>query len=374
MLVLRRSRRICAFVLAVMMLFAFMLQAAALDEKYRFEELKMAVSVPRDYYVVTRDSESDDPVFKMLNLGYDETMIAFRNSDIWLRAYDPDQTFWMSVIVTTTDESKTINNYSDISASERKGILENIKKESSVDSAVEIKHNNIICFDSSGSTESNGRKMYFAQSNTVINGMQIDLVLQKYDDEINSSEENTLTNLANSMEFDNIKRTTGPIFEWWRLLLWVGILAGLAFALSLLYRQRNAANRRKLQERRRQRELEKAKKEGRPIPEEEIVTFSETLGYEDDDEFENRALTDVDSYNIKVAQADPSQGVSYFEDSGDGIDNATDYFDTYFKEPAHTRKGFARFFGTVGTYIKLGFKHLGYFFINLKRQLFGKKK
>ena len=68
MLVLRRSRRICAFVLAVMMLFAFMLQAAALDEKYRFEELKMAVSVPRDYYVVTRDSESDDPVFKTLNL------------------------------------------------------------------------------------------------------------------------------------------------------------------------------------------------------------------------------------------------------------------------------------------------------------------
>ena len=91
-----------------MMLFAFMLQAAALDEKYRFEELKMAVSVPRDYYVVTRDSESDDPVFKTLNLGYDETMIAFRNSDIWLRAYDPDQTFWMSVIVTATDESKTI--------------------------------------------------------------------------------------------------------------------------------------------------------------------------------------------------------------------------------------------------------------------------
>ncbi len=367
-------RRAGAFTAAVLMMLALVLHAAALDEKYRFDDLKMSVSVPRDYYVITRDSESDDEVFKTLNLGYDETMIAFRNSDIWLRAYDPDQIFWISVIVTTTDESKTINNYSDISASERKDILENLKNEATVNSAVEVKHNNIIFFDTAGKTESSGRKLYFQQSNTVVNGMQIDLVLQKYDEDINSSESKVLTNLANSLEFDNINRTTGPIFEWWRLLLWVAILVGLAFALSLLYRQRNAANRRKLQERRRQRELEQAKKMGEPIPEEEVVSFEETLGYEDDEQFESRSLTDLDTYNIKVAQADPKQGMAYFEDSGDSIDDGTDYFDTYFKEDAGTRKGFARFFGALGTYIKLGFKHLGYFFVNIKRLIFRKKK
>lgn len=374
MLHFKLAQRIVSLIAAMVMIFAFALQTAALEEKYRFDELKMAVSVPRDYYVITRDSDRNDDAFKALNLGYDETMIAFRNSDIWLRAYDPDQIFWLSVIVTTTDESKTINNYSDISASDRKDILENIKNEATVNSAVEVKHNNNIFFDSSGKTESSGRKLYFEQSNTVINGMQIDLVLQKYDEEINPSESKALTNMANSLEFDNIKRTTGPIFEWWRLLLWVAILAGLAFALSILYRQRNAANRRKLQERRHKREIEQAKKEGKPIPEEDRVTFDEALGYEDDEQFESRSLTDLDTYNIKVAQKDPNHGVSYFEDSGDSIDDGTDYFDTYFSEPAETRKGFARFFGTVGTYIKLGFKRLGYFFTNLKRKLFKKKK
>lgn len=374
MLASRLLRRTGALLAAVLMTLAFALQAAALDEKYRFDELKMSVSVPRDYYVITRDSDSDDEAFKALNLGYDETMIAFRNSDIWLRAYDPDQIFWLSVIVTTTDESKTINNYSDISASDRKDIVENLKKEATVNSAVEVKHNNIIFFDTTGKTESNSRKLYFEQSNTVVNGMQIDLLLQKYDEEINPSESKVLTNLAKSLEFDDIKRTTGPIFEWWRLLLWVAILAGLAFALSILYRQRNAANRRRLQERRHQRELEQAKKAGETIPEEEVVTFEETLGYEDDEQFESRSLTDLDTYNIKVKQADPKQGVSYFEDSGNSIDDGSDYFDSYFSEPATTRRGFARFFGVLGTYIKIGFKRLGFFFTNLKRAIFKKKK
>ena len=240
-MIFRLSRRIAALVAAAAMLFVFALHAAALDEKFRFDDLKMAVSVPRDYFVITRDSDSGDDVFKALNLGYDETMIAFRNSDIWLRAYDPEQTFWMSVIVTVTDESKTVNNYSDITPSERKDILENIKKEPTVNSAVEVKHNNIIFFDTSGKTENSGRKLYFEQSNTVVNGMQIDLVLQKYDEEIIPAESKSLTNLANSLEFDNIKRITGPSFDWWRILLWAAILVGLALTLSVLYRQRNAA-------------------------------------------------------------------------------------------------------------------------------------
>jgi len=368
------ARRMIALIAAITMLFAITLQTSALDNKYRFDDLKMSVRVPKEYYVITRDSESDDPVFAALGLGYDETMIAFENSDIYLRAYDPDQIFWLSVIVTVTDESKAINNYSDITAADRKGILTNLKSNSAVDSAVEVKHGSILFFDTSGKTSSDGKPLYFAQSNTVVNGMQIDLVLQKFDEEIIPSESKVLTNMANSLEFDDIKRTTGPIFEWWRLLLWVLILVILAGTLSFLYRKRNAANHRRLQERRRQRELALAQEAGEPLPEGEQVTFEEALGYEDDEQFEIRAATDLDTYDIKVAEKNPKGGVSYFEDDGKSIDDGTDYFDTYFREPADTRKGLARFFGAVGTYIKIGFKKIGYFFVNLKRRIFKKKE
>ncbi len=368
----RRFAAVCA---AIALLFAFIIQASALEDKYRFDELKMSVKLPKDYYVITRDSDRSDSVFETLNLGYDETMIAFRNSDIYLRAYDPQQIYWISVIVTKTDESKTINNYSDISASDRKGILENLKQEPSVDSAVEVKHNNNIFFDTSGKTNDGTKPLYFKQSNTVINGMQIDLVLQKYDEEILSEESKALTNVANSLEFDKINRTTGPIFEWWRLLLWVAILAGLAFALSILYRQRNAANRRKLQERRKQREAAGAQANGIPViePGDDHMTFDKVLGYQDDEQFENRAATDIDTYDINVTNKNPMRGVAYFEDNGESIDDGTDYFDTYFREPAQTRSGPKRFFGAVWTYIKIGFRRLGYFFTNIKRKLFKKK-
>lgn len=366
------TRRVAAMLTAFAMIFALMLQTAALDRKYRFDELKMAVSVPKDYYVITRDSESSDEVFKTLELGYEETMVAFTNSDIYLRVYNPDRTFWMSVIITSSEESKTVNNYADITASARKEILENLKSDPEVESAVEVKHNNNIFFDTSAKTVSDGHTLYVNQSNTVINGMQIDLVLQKNDEEILPAENKALVNLADSLEFDEIRRTTGPIFEWWRLLLWAAILVGLALALSFLYRQRNAANRRKLQERRRQRELALAESSGEAVPENERVTFDEALGYQDDEDFENRAATDLDTYDIKVEEKNPNRGIVLFEDSGESIDDGTDYFDTYFREPADTRRGASRFFAKIWTYIKIGFRHTGYFFKNLKRKIFNR--
>ncbi|MBQ9515477.1 MAG: hypothetical protein IJR57_05135 [Ruminococcus sp.] len=368
------SRRIVAMLSVFAMLFVFVLQASALDDKYRFEDLQMSVRAPKDYYVITRESESSDPTFTVLKLGYDETMIAFQNSDIYLRAYDPEQIYWISVIVTTTDESKSINNYSDISASARKDILDNLKNDPSVESAVEVKHNDNIFFETDGKVSEGSRTLYIEQSNTIINGMQINLVLQKYDEAVLPEESKALTNMANSLEFDKINRTTGPIFEWWRLLLWVGILVGLAVTLSMLYKQRNEQYRRKLQERRQQHALAMAEKAGEELPEGEKVTFDEALGYENEEQFTDRAETDLDSYDISVREKNPQRGVAYFEDNGESIDDGTDYFDTYFKEPVETRSGLSRFFGMVGTHIKIALKHVGYFFKNLWRKIFKKKK
>ena len=364
-------RRLTAVTAAFFVLLAFTLQAVALDNKYRFDELKMAVSVPKEFYVITRDSERSDPVFDTLKLNYDETIAAFNNTDIYLRAYDPEQTYWLSVIVTKTAESKTINNYSDISAADRKGILHTLKSDPSIESAVEKKHNKNIFFDTTGTTASGDAITYVQQSNTVINGMQIDLILQKPDKEIVPAEAKALTNLANSLEFDSIRRTTGPTFDWWRLLLWVLVLAGLAIALSLLYRNRNSAKLRKKEQEKLQ--AEPAAADG-AVPETKPQNINEALGYQDDEQFMNRASSDLDTYDIKVKEKNPMGGIEFFEDKGDSIDDSTDYFDTYFTEPTEPRSGVKRFFSAIGTYIKLAFKRLGYFFKNLKNKLFKRKK
>ena len=70
-------------------------------------------------------------------------------------------------------------------------------------------------------------------------------------------------------------------------------------------------------------------------------------------------------YDINVRERDPNKGVGYFEDGGDSIDDGSDYFDTYFKEPVEERTAMQRFFSAIGSYIKIAATHTGYFFKNL---------
>ena len=83
---------------------------------------------------------------------------------------------------------------------------------------------------------------------------------------------------------------------------------------------------------------------------------------------------DLDTYDINVKEKDPMNGVSYFEDEGDSIDDRTDYFDTYFKEPTERRSGIGRALSTVGAYVGIALRHIGLFFKNIFSTLTGKGK
>ena len=366
----KRLRRMSASVLMLLILFGAMLTASALDDTYRFDDLGMSVKISKNYYVITRETPQDDPVFETLKLSYSETLRTFEEADIYLRAFDPEGTLRISMTVRSDENSRSVNNYSELSDAQRKGILDALLGETGVTSAVEVKRGNYIFFDTSRETQLDSEPLYVNQCNTIVNGLQIDLSLQKSAELIRADEAKVLTAIASSMEFDTVKTaSSGPVFDWWRLLLWVGILAGLTAALSAIYKHQNNVRRRQLEERRRKRA--EAQAAGDTIADvitadDQPVTFEETLGYRDADRFSSRAGTDLDTYDISVRDKDPSHGVSYFEDGGKSIDDRSeDYFDTYFKDPTPTRSGIARMFSTVGAYIGIFFRHIGYFFKNL---------
>lgn len=372
--VLRRLVAVsAALVLAVL---CCLTTASALDDKYEFEEFGMSVKVPKNYRVITRSTPRGDDVFAELGLNYDELMTAFRAANIYMRAYAPDDVFQISMTVTRDENSEAINNYTDLTTVERKEIADVLLAEPGVTSAVEVKHGGNIFFDSTRETTVDDTPVYISQCNTVINGRQFDLILQKSDEAILPDETKVLTNIASSFNFDKIiLRDSGPVFEWWRLLLWVVILVAISVACSYLYRQYNAANRRKLQERRDRRQEQLSRDSNHEADDEpREITFDEALGYTDSAEFTARADTDLDSYDINVRERDPSLGVSYFEDAGESIDDRTDYFDTYFKSPTERRSGMSRLLSTVGAYIGIAIKHIGYFFQNLFRAVFRRKK
>lgn len=360
------------------LMFCCVIQAAALDDTYSFDDLGMSLKLSKSYHVITRDTPRDDEVFAEVGLDYDETMTAFHAANIYLRAYDPEGIYQISLTVVKDENSTAVNNYSDLTAAERRSILDAILSDASVSSAVEVKHNANIFFDSERAVTVGDKTVYINQSNTVINGMQIDLTLQKSDEAILPDEAKALTNVAGSLSFNRIERNTGPVFDWWRLLLWLVILAAVSAAISFIYKQYNAANKRKLEERRSSRRAALAAAEQRTEPANNAagqMTFEEALGYQDDDEFAARAAADeMAGYDISVREKDPAKGVAFFEDEGNGIDDGTDYFDTYFKEPVEKRSAAQRFFSAIGAYLSIALTHTGYFFKNLFKKVFGGRK
>ena len=206
--------------------------------------------------------------------------------------------------------------------------------------------------------------------------MQIDLSLQKSDESIMNDEAKRLTDIASSMEFDEIKlKSKGPVFEWWRLALWIVILVAISVISTLFYKKYNAANKRKLEERRRRHmQSNETSAEGEAGDQSPELSFEEALGYQNDDQFTSRASADLDTYDINVKEKDMHSGVSFFEDEGESIDDRTDYFDTYFKESTESRSGIQRLLSTVGAYIGIAFRHIGYFFKNIISTITGKGK
>ena len=107
----RFVKALAVFALVAALISAFLIPASAMDNTYSFDEFGMSMKLPKSYYVITRDTPRGDEVFTKVGLDYDETMTAFRNADIYLRAYDPDKVIQLSMTVTKDENSRTVNNY-----------------------------------------------------------------------------------------------------------------------------------------------------------------------------------------------------------------------------------------------------------------------
>lgn len=371
----RSLRTGLSLALAILMMLCTAISTAALNDVYRFDAFGMSVKLPKSYYVITRDTPADDPVFTSLQLNYQDTMSAFRRENIYLRAFDPEGVFQLSLTISKNENSETIGNYSDLTESEQLEILNTLKTYDP--DAKKVNIGDFVFYQSSRESEVGESLLYSCQYNTIVNGLQIDFTLRKSDEPVIASEGKALTSLVTSMEFDVVERaSSGPVFDWWRLMLWAAILAALTIGLSVLARHRNNVRHRQMEERRRKREQAAAPagQPAVPVIGDQDAAFDEMLGYRDVNRFSARAGADLDTFDINVREKDPDRGVSFFEDGGKSIDDRSgDYFDAYFKESTPARSGISRLFSAIGAYIGIAIRHVGYFFRNLFRR-FGRRK
>lgn len=386
-------KRILSMLFALTLLFAFVISVSALDNKYDISELKFSVKLPKQFNVVTRDSSPDDENFAAMGLVYEDTIAAFKDANIYLQGKEKESENPLTITITknSDENSKKINNYSELSTQERKDLLDEMLSDEIYVSGVEKKHADFICFDIQIKKEADNKVIYGLLSNTIVNGMSINFIIQKDGTPLSTDEERILTNMVNSVNFQKIT-TTGPTFEWWRILLWVLVMAVIVFAVYFIYKQNNDVKKRKEEDRRNKNKSsvdslisdrtdlvedvirdskdhdEILSAEARALDQEKL-TFDEALGYEDKQDFSERALTDLDQYEISVKEKKAMKGIDYFEDGGESIFEKEDYFDKYFNEKTEHRKTSEKAASAIGTYTKMLFRHLGYFFHNLAKSI-----
>ena len=383
--------------LCVVLLLSFSFSAFALDDKYTIDELGMSIKIPKEYIVITRSTEAGDDAFKQLNLDYNETMTAFSAANIYMQATSSDGLLKVTLTETQDENSKAINNYSDLSTVERQQVLDMFMQNLGYTSGKEIKHNGNIYFDMALSQQAPEYIIYCYQCHTVVNGMNINLTIQKNDEELTQDEIKVVTNMAGTISFDKISKTSGPSFEWWRILLWIALLVVIALLVKYFYSQYTKAKNeaKKVRAKRVPRSAvddsmseedkllstpTKYKSEDGNTKEllldmnfddyddsvSEEVSFDELLGYDTTD-YNNRAHTQLDSFDIKVKVKDENSGVQFFEDSGKSINDKKDYFDEFFSEETERRPAHKRMASTVGLYLKMMCRRVGRFFKNLSQ-------
>ena len=109
---------ICALVLTTLLAMLCAPSAAAAEPEYKtnkqyyIPEASMQISVPSDYYVLTRDMDADDPALEALGMTSEEARSMLTEIDVYLDALSPDGQDEIVVIVKPS-EYMTLESISD---------------------------------------------------------------------------------------------------------------------------------------------------------------------------------------------------------------------------------------------------------------------
>ncbi|MBR2714681.1 MAG: hypothetical protein IKB73_00545 [Ruminococcus sp.] len=374
-----------AVIISCFLIFASVISVGAIDEKYKIDELGLSLKVPKEYTTITRTTEESNEAFKTLSLDYNETMTAFYAADIYLQSVSSDQSFKITLAQTSDDNSKAINNYSDLSTSQRETILNAFLADDMYTNGVLVKHHGYSFLDLSFTQHAQSGVIYGYQCHTVVNGMNINLTLQKNDEELTQEEIKIVTNVADSIDFGKIK--SGGGFDWLRLFIWVLVIIILVILGRYFYKMYKVRmESKKPQRRRREREeslltgIDVEEKPSEPVrrarsvfddlglegfdDDFELHSFEDSLGY-DADNYGERYNTDFDSFDVSVHEEDELDVMSLFEDSDVSEKESSDYFTDYFTQDEDILPEDNSVLGNATLKTKSFFKHLGYFFKNL---------
>ena len=171
---------------------------------YRIDAGGMNISIPSDMYVITRDTDKDDPVFSANRTTKEEVTKSFEENDIYLRANPKDFSSVINITVNSTNDTKAIGDLSALSEDKLQSVIDKLLKSKVYTGCSRTTYGGVLFLTFTIEYENSGTKIEGLQEYTICDGKCIKITYQTAGDGDKKENLRTFGSILETLRFDGI--------------------------------------------------------------------------------------------------------------------------------------------------------------------------
>ena len=172
---------------------------------YKLDALKMNIALPNDVYAILRSGEQNEKALELFKMTAEEAVASLKKSNMYLKASPEDFAYDITVTMTQDEDSKTINNFTELSDKDLIEITNSLTKQKEYTSCTQKKYGDVLYLSLNYHSTEDGDDIAGIQNYTVVNGQKITITLQTRAKDLSDQQKEILEAVMKSVSFTDIK-------------------------------------------------------------------------------------------------------------------------------------------------------------------------
>ena len=165
----------------------------------------MNIALPNDVYAILRSGEQNEKALELFKMTAEEAVASLKKSNMYLKASPEDFAYDITVTMTQDEDSKTINNFTELSDKDLIEITNSITKQKEYASCTQKKYGDVLYLSLNYHSTEDGDDIAGIQNYTVVNGQKITITLQTRAKDLSDQQKEILEAVMKSVSFTDIK-------------------------------------------------------------------------------------------------------------------------------------------------------------------------
>ena len=172
---------------------------------YKLDALKMNIALPNDVYAILRSGEQNEKALELFKMTAEEAVASLKKANMYLKASPEDFAYDITVTMTQDEDSKTINNFTELSDKDLIEITNSLTKQKEYASCTQKKYGDVLYLSLNYHSTEDGDDIAGIQNYTVVNGQKITITLQTRAKDLSDQQKEILEAVMKSVSFTDIK-------------------------------------------------------------------------------------------------------------------------------------------------------------------------